>query len=686
MNSEQRKILVTSALFYANGSIHLGHLVETIQTDIWVRYQKARGQECHYICGSDAHGTGIMLQAEKRGVTPEALIERIAAEQVQDFKRFHIHFDHFSSTHSSVNRGLAETFYHRLQERGDISKKTIQQLFDPMKNIFLPDRFIKGSCPKCGAGDQYGDGCELCGATYTPIELKDPRSVISGATPVIKESEHYFFELPHYTDKLQAWTKAGHLQAEMSNKLEEWFAAGLQAWDISRDAPYFGFKIPGTVDKYFYVWVDAPIGYMSAFQEYCQLKNFNFEEYWGPDSSAELYHFIGKDILYFHALFWPAMLMGAGCRTPTEICVHGMLTVNGAKMSKSRGTFIKASTYLEFLNPEYLRYYYAAKLSAQVTDLDLNLEDFRLRVNSDLVGKVVNIASRCAAFIKGYFNNKLSAHLFDQTLYAKFVLSGETIAGHYEARDFAKAVREIMTLADEANQFIDLQKPWQAIKDPALKSKVHEVCSLGINLFRLIMIYLQPILPELSDKVRFLLKDDLAWEARIEPLLNVEIAEFSPLMQRIEETQITQLVNASREDLQKMEDNKIQASPTETTVIDGHAPVPTLDLAPEVSIDDFMKIDLRVAKIIEAGYVEGADKLLALKLDLGSETRNVFSGIRSAYEPADLVGRLTVMIANLAPRKMRFGLSEGMVLAAKNEAGLYLLSLDSGAQPGDRIA
>jgi methionyl-tRNA synthetase len=691
MSSKQpRKILVTSALFYANGSIHLGHLVEVIQADIWVRYQKLRGRDCHYICGTDGHGTSIMLQAEKQSKAPEEFIKAIHNEQLGDFKQFHINFDHFSSTHSPTNQTLAEDFYHRLSKKGDIQKRTIRQLFDPVKNIFLPDRFVKGTCPKCNTADQYGDNCEACGATYSPIELKNPYSAISGATPIEKDSEHYFFQLPHYSEKLQAWTKADHVQAEMANKLQEWFEAGLQAWDISRDAPYFGFKIPGTEDKYFYVWVDAPIGYMSAFKEYCESTSvqgsLNFDEYWKADSQAELYHFIGKDILYFHALFWPAMLMSADYRTPTKIFVHGMLTVNGQKMSKSRGTFIKANTYLQYLNPEYLRYYYAAKLSNQISDIDLNLEDFRLRVNADLVGKVVNIASRCAAFIRQYFDNQLSEQLMKPDLYTSFVVAGELIAEQYESRDFGRAVREIMQLADQANQFIDAEKPWQAIKDPSLKNQVHEVCTLGLNLFRLLIIYLQPILPEMADKVKNFLCSHLDWDTRDQALLKLTIKDFSSLMQRIEETQIKNLVQDSQEDLQKVEDIKIEVVQTETTPAETESPKSALDLAPEITIDDFMKIDLRVAKIIEASYVEGAEKLLALTLDLGGETRTVFSGIRSAYKPENLVGKLTVMVANLAPRKMRFGLSSGMVLAAKNEAGLYLMNPDSGAKPGDRVA
>jgi methionyl-tRNA synthetase len=548
--SKPRKILVTSALIYANGSLHLGHLVEYVQTDIWARYQRLRGNTCYYICGSDAHGTPIMLQAEKRGITPEALITSAREEQLRDFKRFHIQFDHFSTTHSSTNQQCVENIYAALEKKGNIERRSITQFFDPERAIFLPDRFIKGECPKCGAADQYGDGCEKCGATYNPSDLKNPRSAVSGAVPIEKESEHYFFNLPLYTQALETWTRAGHLQPEIANKLDEWFTSGLQAWDISRDAPYFGFKVPNTDNKYFYVWLDAPIGYISAFKEFCELKAIDFNEFWKENSSTELYHFIGKDIVYFHALFWPAMLMGAHYRTPTSICVHGMLTVNGQKMSKSRGTFIKAETYLEQLDPEYLRYYYAAKLSHHVSDLDLNLDDFRLRINADLVGKVVNIASRCASFINKYFDHTLSNYVLNPSLLNDFVMAGDVIAEHYENRDYAQAVREIMALADRANQFIDAEKPWQAIKVEAQQTHVHHVCSLALNLFRLLMVYLQPILPNMADKVKTFLNDDLPWDHRQQALLDHRIAAFSPLMQRVDEKNIAAMLEASKIDLQ----------------------------------------------------------------------------------------------------------------------------------------
>lgn len=551
MSTKIRKLMVTSALPYANGSIHLGHLVEFIQTDIWARYHRLLGNECYYIWGSDTHGTPIMLQAEKRGITPETLIAQAREEQLQDFRAFGISFDHFSSTHNPDNQFFVEKIYAALQARGDIQKETIHQLFDPVKGIFLPDRFVKGECPRCGQPDQYGDSCEQCGATYAPTDLKNPRSVISGATPVEKASEHYFFQLAHYEEALKSWTRAGHLQPEVTNKLDEWFAAGLQPWDISRDQPYFGFKIPGTEDKYFYVWLDAPICYISSCYEFCQQKGLDFEAFWEEKSEVELYHFIGKDIVYFHALFWPALLMGAGYRTPTAIFAHGMLTVNGQKMSKSRGTFIKAVTYLQHLDPEYLRYYYAAKLSAQISDLDLNLADFRLRVNADLVGKVVNIASRCAAFIQKYFQQKLAEALSHPALYQTFVERGELIAQAYEKLEFARAVREIMLLADQANAFIDAEKPWQAIKDLTQAQAVHQVCTTGLNLFRILMIYLSPVLPFLTQKVENFLQEQFTWQGREKPLLGHPLQPFTPLLQRIEESTLEAILASSREDLQQ---------------------------------------------------------------------------------------------------------------------------------------
>ena len=546
-----RKIIVTSALPYANGPIHLGHMVEFIQTDIWKRFQQLIGNQCLYIWGSDAHGTPIMLRAEKEGITPEQLVARIHQEHTRDFDDFHISYDNFYTTHSPENNELACDIYRRLRERGDIEVKTIIQAFDPVKNIFLPDRFVKGECPRCHAKDQYGDNCEVCGATYTPMELKNPRSVLSDATPIEKESEHYFFKLPNHEQFLRDWTQAGHIPATVANKLDEWFTTGLQNWDISRDAPYFGFPIPDAKDKYFYVWLDAPIGYMASFKNLCSRRpDLNFDEYWKADSKTELHHFIGKDIMYFHALFWPATLHGAGYRTPTAIHTHGFLTVNGQKMSKSRGTFVKARTYLEHLDPEYLRYYFATKLTDSVEDIDLNFEDFRLRINSDLIGKYINIASRCAGFITKYFNNQLSAELADAELFANFVVQASSIAIHYENRDYSRAMREIMLLADKANQYIADQAPWSLAKNAETLASVQGICTMGLNLFRVLSIYLKPVLPTLTEKVEtFFNVEAFTWQDHAQALLNHTINQFVPLMARIEETQIAALIESAKEDV-----------------------------------------------------------------------------------------------------------------------------------------
>ncbi len=688
-NNSKRKILVTSALPYANGSIHLGHLVEYIQTDIWVRFQKMQGHECYYVCADDAHGTPIMLRAQSEGITPEQLIAETSKEHQADFKDFAIAFDNYYSTHSPENRFFAETIYNRLNDAGHISKRTISQAYDPEKEMFLPDRFIKGECPKCGAADQYGDNCEVCGATYSPTELKNAVSAVSGAKPVEKDSEHFFFKLPDFEPMLKEWTASGHLQDEVSNKLQEWFEAGLQEWDISRDKPYFGFEIPGTTDKYFYVWLDAPIGYIASFKNLCDRKGIDFDSFWESDSQSELYHFIGKDIIYFHGLFWPAMLHGAGFRTPTAIFAHGFLTVDGQKMSKSRGTFIKARTYLEQLNPEYLRYYFAAKLGSGVTDLDLNLEDFRLRVNSDLVGKVVNIASRCAGFIKKKFNSTLSESVSEPQLFNQFADAADAIAQHYEDREFSKAVREIMALADQANQYIDEKKPWQAIKEEGREQEVHEVCSMGLNLFRQLIIYLAPVLPVMADKVaNFLNLDSMNWDDAQTPLTSHEIKKFKPLMMRVEDERVQAVIDASKEEL-KATQSEVKQDNTPAKA-DNDSPLNADPISETINFDDFAKIDLRIARIVKAEHVEKADKLLQLTLDLGGETRNVFAGIKSAYKPEDLEGKLTVMVANLAPRKMRFGLSEGMVLAAgPGGKDLWILNPDgdqeNGAQPGMRV-
>ena len=542
-----RRILVTSALPYANGEIHLGHLLEYIQTDIWVRFQKMQGNECHYVCADDAHGTPIMLKADEMGIDPEELISGVSERHQADFKDFNIEFSQFHSTHSDENRYFSELIYSRLKESGFIKTRVISQAFDPEKEMFLPDRFIKGECPKCGADDQYGDNCEVCGATYSTTELKNARSVVSGAKPIEKDSEHYFFDLPQFEKELKNWTNAGHLQEEVRNKLAEWFDQGLQQWDISRDKPYFGFKIPGTEDKYFYVWLDAPIGYMASFKKLCDNSDLEFDDFFAKGSDTELYHFIGKDIVYFHALFWPATLMGSNFRTPNAIFAHGFLSVNGQKMSKSRGTFIQARTYLETLNPECLRYYYAYKLSSRIDDIDLNLEDFKQRVNSDLVGKVVNIASRSASFVVKKFDKELSSHCIEQDLYDEFVAANTEIAGHYEDRNYGQAMRSIMKLADKANQYIDEKKPWQLAKEEGKSQEVHEITSLAINLFRVLMTYLKPVLPEMAEKSEeFLNIDSLNWNDINSPLLGHQINKFKPLMTRVEDEQIEAMIESSK--------------------------------------------------------------------------------------------------------------------------------------------
>ena len=677
----QRKILVTSALPYANGPIHLGHLLEYIQTDIWSRFQNSRGNLCTFVCADDAHGTAIMLRAEQEGITPEELIDRVRIEHHDDFKNFHIHFDNYHSTHSDENRHFSELIYTRLRDAGHIARRDIEQMFDPEKGIFLADRFIKGTCPECKADDQYGDNCEKCSATYSPTELINPRSAISGATPVLKSSEHYFFKLPDFQAFLAQWTQDGRLQDEVANKLKEWFSIDLQEWDISRDAPYFGFEIPDAPGKYFYVWLDAPIGYLASFKNLCDKRpDLNFDDYWKPDSDAEVYHFIGKDIVYFHALFWPAMLQGANFRTPNSVYCHGFVTVNGAKMSKSRGTFIKARTYLDHLNPEHLRYYFAAKLTSRVDDLDLNFEDFVFRVNSDLVGKLVNIASRCAGFVKkgGGVLSKMS----EPALYQRFVDAGESIAADYERREFGRAMRQIMELADEANTWINDQAPWVVAKQEGQAAQVQGICSTGINLFRVLMVYLTPVLPAMSKTTADFLKiDSMDWQSRIQPLEDHAIETFKPMMQRVDDKQIEALLAASSDDVAK--ELALQAGTEEIAQED--SPLQKEPIAAEINFDDFMKVDLRIAKIIKCEAVPKANKLLKLTLDLGGETRTVFSGIKSAYKPEELEGKLTVMVANLAPRQMKFGLSEGMVLAAGDGSEIYILEPHEGAQPGMRV-
>jgi len=683
----KRKILVTSALPYANGPIHLGHLVEYLQTDIWVRFQKQRGHECYYVCADDTHGTPIMLRADKEGITPEQLIAGVEQEHRADFDAFGVAFDQYHSTHSPENKACAELIYLRLREGGHISSRSITQAYDPVKNMFLPDRFIKGECPKCGAPDQYGDNCEACGATYSPTELKNAVSVVSGEQPIEKDSEHYFFELGHFAEMLKDWTTAGHLQAEVSNKMAEWLQNGLQQWDISRDAPYFGFEIPDAPGKYFYVWLDAPIGYMASCRRLCERTGLIYDDFWSPDSDAELYHFIGKDIIYFHALFWPAMLHGAGFRTPSAIFAHGFLTVNGEKMSKSRGTFIKARTYLDHLNPEYLRYYFAAKLSAGVDDIDLNFDDFTLRVNADLVGKVVNIASRCAGFIAKRFENRLSAACAEPELFGQFVAAHQAIADLYESREFGKAMREIMALADKANQYIDEKKPWLIAKEEGRDAELHDVCSMGLNLFRLLVVYLRPVIPTLAANAEaFLNIPPQGWPADAQPLTDHAINAFTPLMTRVEADKIAAIVEASKDNLEKTP--SVKAKPAKT-VGEAAKPAESQKLEPiaeAIEIEDFAKIDLRIARIVKAEAVEGAEKLLQLTVDLGDHTRNIFAGVKSAYAPDDLEGKLTVVVANLKPRKMRFGTSEGMMLAAgPGGKDIFVLSPDAGAQPGMRV-
>ncbi len=689
MTTPRRRILVTSALPYANGPIHLGHLVEYIQTDIWVRFQKMRGHECWYVCADDTHGTPVMLRAEQEGTTPEALIRRMHAEHLADFTAFGIGFDHYDSTHSEENRRLSEEIYRRLKAGGHIVARTIEQAYDPVKEMFLPDRFIRGTCPRCGAADQYGDACEVCGATYTPAELLHPVSALSGVTPVMKQTEHFFFRLGDFEDGLRAWlfadlTQPRHVQPEVANKLDEWFAAGLKDWDISRDAPYFGFEIPDAPGKYFYVWLDAPVGYMASFRNLCTRLGTpaRFDEYWGKDSKTELYHFIGKDILYFHALFWPAMLMGAGYRLPTAIYAHGFLTVNGQKMSKSRGTFVTARRYLETgLEPEYLRYYLAAKLGPGIEDIDLNLEDFVARVNSDIVGKYVNIAARTAGFVARHYQGRLASHIEPDSPAAALQAAAETVATHYERREYGEALRVIMQLADKVNEYVDREKPWVLAKDLARhRQRLHAVSTAALECFRLLSLYLKPVLPKLVGNVeRFLGIAPLAWsDVPSSPLAGRTIAPYRHLAARIDPKTVERLLDATKEDRNVTTENAPAAAAAEG----GLEPI-----KPEITIEDFDKVDLRIARILAADYVEGADKLLKLSVDLGDgRARTVFAGIRQAYDPQTLVGRLTVVVANLAPRKMKFGLSEAMVLAAgPGGKALWLLAPDAGAQPGMRV-
>ncbi|MBN3005056.1 methionine--tRNA ligase [Chromobacterium alkanivorans] len=683
----KRKILVTSALPYANAGLHLGHMLEQIQTDIWVRFQKMRGHECYYVCADDTHGAPIMLAAEKQGITPEQLVDSVRELHLADSQGFLIGHDNYYSTNSPENKALAEQVYLALKADDKIACRTIEQLFDPEKQMFLPDRFVKGECPKCSAKDQYGDNCEVCGATYNPTELKNPYSAVSGAKPVLKTSEHYFFRLGECADFLKQWTGGGsaradgatqpHLQPESLNKMNEWISGGLQDWDISRDAPYFGFEIPGAPGKYFYVWLDAPIGYMASFKNLCDRSGLNFDEWFGKHSQTEMYHFIGKDILYFHALFWPAMLNYSGLRAPTGVFAHGFLTVDGQKMSKSRGTFIQAKSYLDCgLNPEWMRYYIAAKLNGRIEDIDLNLNDFVARVNSDLVGKFVNIASRSAGFIAKRFDGMLASQVSDGDILAKLQAAADELAAAFEAREYAKALRDVMALADVVNAYVDANKPWELAKQEGQDARLQEVCTVLINAFRLLTIYLKPVLPKLAEGVEaFLDVAPLAWSDAANLLLGKKINAYQHLMQRIDPVLIDKLIEANKQNMQATADAPAAAQ---------YEP-----LAETIKIDDFAKLDLRIGKVLECNFVEGSDKLLQFTVDLGFEKRNIFSGIRKAYqEPEKLVGRNVVVVANLAERKMRFGVSQGMIVCASGQddsEGLFLLDADQGAKPGMRI-
>jgi methionyl-tRNA synthetase len=684
--SERRRILVTSALPFANGPLHLGHILEAVQTDIWVRFQKLRGHECYYVCADDTHGTPIMLKAQSEGLTPEQLIAQVKIEHQRDFSDMLIGMDNFGSTHSAENKALCDRMYLLQRDGGYIDQRSVRQAYDDTANMFLPDRYVRGTCPVCATPDQYGDSCENCGSTYTPADLKNPISVVSGSTPVWRESEHFFFKLSAFENSLREWIGSGAVQASAARKLDEWFSQGLRDWDISRDAPYFGFEIPGAPLKYFYVWFDAPIGYLASFTQLCARTDLKFEDFFGIDSTAELHHFIGKDILYFHTLFWPAVLQASAMRRPTAVHTHGFVTINGQKMSKSRGTFITARRYLQNFPAEYLRYYFAAKLGAGIDDMDMNLDEFTTRLNSEIVGKLVNIASRCAGFILKNSAGKLAGSLADEQLYAEFVAAGDTIAAAYEARDTAGAMREIMALADRANQYVDSRKPWMLAKDASKAAEVQSVCTLALNLFRVLMIYLQPVLPKMAGRTRaFLQEAEWTWAARATPLLSSAINAYEPLAVRLDPKAVASLVEPQAA-------TPPATAATPAVANGGASDTATLAAAASVegnliSIDDFLRIDLRVAKILNAELVAGADKLLKLRVDVGElGEREIFAGIRAAYDPASLVGRLIVVVANLEPRKMRFGVSAGMMLAAgPGGKEIFALSPDSGAVPGMRV-
>ena len=680
--SSTRQIVCTSALPYANGHIHIGHMVEYLQTDIWARFQRLVGNRCLYLCADDAHGTPIMLRARKEGVEPAQLIAEMQKSHEADFSDFLIQFDVFHTTHSEENQQCARRIYERVRDAGHISRRTIEQAYDEEAGMFLPDRFIKGTCPKCGAQEQYGDACEICSATYSPTDLVDARSVISGATPVTRDSEHLFFQLGDFDAVLREWTDSDALQPEVRNKLNEWFEAGLQDWDISRDAPYWGYEIPDAPGKYFYVWFDAPIGYQAAHLRYCNENGEDFDATWAPDSAVELYHFIGKDVSYFHNLFWPAMLHGAGYRKPSAVFVHGFLTVDGRKMSKSRGTFIRARTYLDHLEePEYLRYYYASKLGSGVDDLDLAFTDFVNRVNSDLVGKVVNIASRCGNILNKQYDSTLSTELDDSALYAELLDARQEVARLFESREFARAIRLITTLADKTNKYIDTSAPWALVRDPETFEKGRAVCTQALNHYRVLITYLAAVVPQLTEKSMDFLRTELAWTGPDQPLLGTQINTFQALMLRVDKKKVAAMVEASKEGQPQP---KAEPAQKKKKKQEKKVEEPTSDI---INIDDFMKVQLRVARVASADHVEGADRLIQLTLDLGPEgTRNVFAGIKSDYDPADLVGKLVVCVANLKPRKMRFGVSEGMILAASGDGpGIFVVSPDEGAQPGMEV-
>jgi len=696
---QRRRILVTSALPYANGPIHLGYVLEAVQTDIWVRFQKLRGHECYYVCADDTHGTPIMLKAQSEGITPEALIDQVNIEHQRDLAEMLISFDNFGSTHSPENHAMCDRMYRSLRDGNTIDRRTVRQAYDDTANMFLPDRYVKGICPNCGTADQYGDSCENCGATYSPADLKNPVSVVSNTPPVWRDSEHYFFRLSAFESRLATWVKSGAVQDSVARKLDEWFSRGLKDWDISRDSPYFGFEIPDAPGKYFYVWFDAPIGYLGSFMQLCDRIGLQFDDFFKPDAQTELHHFIGKDILYFHTLFWPAVLEGSGMRRPTSVHTHGFVTINGQKMSKSRGTFITARRYLDSFKAEYLRYYFAAKLGAGIDDIDMNLDEFASRCNSDIVGKLVNIASRCAGFITKNAGGTLAKALPEPDSYLAFEAAGESIAAAYEARDTAGAIREIMSLADRANQYIDLRKPWTLAKHAAQAAEVQSICTQGLNLFRVLMIYLQPVLPEMAAQAqRFFQESAWSWDSAASPLLGTTILPYQALATRLDPKAVARLVEA--------EAGAAASSPAASSAAPAAAPqAPLRIVSPPgasdtamlaaaaavegnlISIDEFLRVDLRVARVLSADLIAGADKLLKLRLDIGElGERDIFAGIRVAYDPESLVGRLIVVVANLEPRKMRFGVSEGMMLAAgPGGKDIFVLSPDSGASPGMRV-